>query len=56
MTLVRAFSRIDEQGKITIPANIRIQANLKAGQIVEIKLTGASKAKKLLISSREDFR
>jgi len=56
MTLVRAFSKVDEQGKIAIPANIRTQAKLKPGQLVEIKLTGAGKAKNLVISQREDFR
>ncbi len=56
MTLVRAFSKVDDQGKIAIPANIRNQAKLKPGQLVEIKLTGAGKAKNLIISQREDFR
>ncbi len=56
MTLVRAFSKVDEQGKILIPGNIRTQAKLKSGQLVEIKLTGAGKAKNLIISQRENFR
>ena len=56
MTLIRAFSKVDEQGKIPIPANIRTQAKLKAGQLVEIKLTGAGKAKNLIISQGENFR
>jgi len=56
MSLIRAFSKVDKEGKITIPANIRIQAKLKPGQLVEIKLTGAGKAKNLIISQRENFR
>jgi len=56
MTLVRAFSRVDEQGKIAIPDNIRTQAKLKPGQLVEIKLTGAGQAKNLVISQRETPR
>ena len=56
MTLIRAFSRVDEQGKIPIPANIRTQAKLKPGQLVEIKLTGAGKAKNLIISQKQDFK
>jgi AbrB family looped-hinge helix DNA binding protein len=56
MTLIRAFSKVDEEGRILIPANIRTQAKLKPGQVVEIKLTGAGKAKNLIISQRQDFR
>lgn len=56
MPLVRAFSKVDEQGKVPIPKQILIQANLKTGQLVEIKVTGTTKAKNLLISQREDFR
>jgi len=56
MTLVRAFSKVDEQGRIPIPANILTQAKLKSGQLVEIKLTGAGKAKNLIISQREKIR
>ena len=56
MTLIRAFSKVDEQGKIPIPTNIRTQAKLKSGQLVEIKLSGAGKAKNLIISQKENFR
>jgi bifunctional DNA-binding transcriptional regulator/antitoxin component of YhaV-PrlF toxin-antitoxin module len=56
MTIIRAFCKIDEQGKIPIPTNVRTQARLKPGQIVEIKLTGAGKAKNLVISQRENSR
>jgi len=56
MTLIRAFSKVDEQGKIPIPTNVRTQAKLKPGQLVEIKLSGAGKAKSLIISQRENFR
>ncbi len=56
MTLIRAFCRVDEQGKIPIPTNVRTQAKLKPGQLVEIKLTGAGKAKTLVICQRENFR
>jgi bifunctional DNA-binding transcriptional regulator/antitoxin component of YhaV-PrlF toxin-antitoxin module len=56
MTLVRAFSKVDKEGKVAIPSNIRTQAKLKPGQLVEFKLTGAGKAKNLIISQRENFR
>jgi len=54
--LVRAFSKVDNQGRIPVPANIRTQAKLKLGQLVAIKLTGAGKAKNLIISQRENVR
>lgn len=56
MTLIRAFSKVDGQGKIAIPAHIRTQAKLKIGQLVEIKLAGAGKAKNLIIFQRGYFR
>lgn len=56
MPVVRAFSKVDEEGKVSIPKQIRIQANLKTGQVVEIKVSGTTKAKNLIISQREDFR
>jgi len=54
--LVRAFSKVDNQGRIPVPANIRNQAKLKLGQLVEIKLTGPGEAKNLIISQRENVR
>ncbi|NQT47566.1 MAG: hypothetical protein HQ578_01170 [Chloroflexi bacterium] len=56
MTLIRAFAKVDQEGKIAVPANIRAQARLKPGQMVEIKLTGAGRAKNLVITQRESIR
>jgi len=56
MTLMRGFSRVDEEGAIQIPENIRREAGLKTGQLVELKVTGASKAKSVLVSKREAAR
>ncbi len=56
MTLMRGFVRVDEEGKIPIPKNIAREAGLKPGTIVELKITGASKAKNILLSRRESFR
>ena len=45
-----------EEGAIQIPENIRREAGLKAGQLVELKVVGASKAKSVLVSKREAAR
>ena len=52
---MRAFAKVDTEGKITIPNNIRREVGLKAGQLVELKVVGAGK-KQLLVSARESAR
>ena len=54
--LLRAFARVDAGGKLSIPNHIRRQIGLKAGQLVELKVVGASKKKQLLLSARESAR
>jgi bifunctional DNA-binding transcriptional regulator/antitoxin component of YhaV-PrlF toxin-antitoxin module len=56
MTLMRGFSRVSEKGAVLIPENMRREVGLKAGQLVELKVVGASKAKSLLVSKREAAR
>ncbi len=56
MTLMRAFSKVDKEGKIKLPGNIARVADLKEGQLVELKIMGASKKKSILITSRESTR
>jgi len=56
MTLMRAFSKVDKDGKIKLPNNIQRAAQLKEGQLVELKVTGASKKKNVLISARISTR
>jgi len=56
MTLMRAFSKVDKDGKIQLPCNIQRAAELKEGQLVELKITGASKKKNVLISARSSTR
>lgn len=56
MTLMRAFSKVDKEGKIKLPSNIQRVADLKEGQLVELKIMGASKKKSILITSRESTR
>ena len=56
MALMRGFSRVDEEGKIPIPKNIQRQAELKAGQLVEIKVTGSQRAQHIIIHKRSAAR
>ena len=52
MALMRAFSRVDKEGKIKLPKNIQREAGLVAGQLVELKIIGASRKKNILILQR----
>jgi bifunctional DNA-binding transcriptional regulator/antitoxin component of YhaV-PrlF toxin-antitoxin module len=56
MTLMRAFSRVDKEGKIKLPGNIQREVGLKVGQLVELKIVGASRKKNILITSKEIAR
>lgn len=56
MALMRAFSRVDKEGNIKLPGNIQRAADLKEGQLVEIKIVGASRKKGILIASKEAAR
>ncbi|MEW6456344.1 MAG: hypothetical protein AB1410_06500 [Acidobacteriota bacterium] len=56
MTLMRTFSKVDKDGKIAIPDNIRKEAELREGQLVELKIVGASKKKSVLITRRKTAR
>ena len=56
MTLLRGFAKVDEEGKVRIPDNIRMATGLKAGQLVELKVTGASAARSIVLSRRQAYR
>jgi len=56
MALIRAFSKVDKDGRIKLPANIQRAADLKEGQLVELKVMGANRKKGILIASRENAR
>lgn len=36
--LMRAFARVDKDGKLEIPTNVRREAGLQPGQMVEVKV------------------
>jgi len=54
--LMRAVARVEADGKLSIPNNIRRQVGLKAGQLVELKVVGTRKKKQLLLSTRASTR
>ena len=56
MTLMRMFSKVDSEGKIYIPPNFQRETGLVKGQMLELKLVGASKRKNLLITARDNAR
>ena len=56
MTLIRAFSKVDKDGKVKLPGNIQRAAELKEGQLVELKILGTSRKKGILITPREIAR
>jgi len=56
MTLMRAFSKVEKDGKIKLPANIQRAAGIKEDQLVELKILGASAKKSILITARKSAR
>jgi len=54
--LMRAFSKVDKEGKIKLPDNIQRAADLKEGQLVELKIVGASAKKSVLVTARKAAR
>ena len=56
MTLMKAFSKVEKDGKIKLPDNIKQEAGLKEGQLVELKIVGASIKKSILVSARSSAR
>ena len=56
MALMRGFSKVDDEGKVPIPNNIRREVGLKEGQIVEIKVSGPNRAQFVTIHKRQSAR
>jgi len=56
MALVRGFSKVDEKGKIALPSNIRREAKLEKGQLVEVKVQGPNNGPYLIINRRRTTR
>jgi len=49
----KSFARVDSEGKVAIPDNIRRQMGLEPGQLVELKVLAK---KSIMISARNSAR
>ena len=49
--MMKAYGRVGEDGKIAVPNNIRREAGLQPGQLVEVKLLGG---KSVLITAKKN--
>jgi len=56
MALMRTFAKVEKDGKISIPDNIRREIDLKEGQLVEIKVSGPNRAQHIVIHKRKATR
>jgi len=56
MSLMRAFSKVDKDGKIKLPGNIQREVELKEGQLVELKIVGGGAKKGVIITGRKIAR
>ena len=56
MTLMRGFSKVDVEGKIPVPKNMARETKLTPGQLVEIKVQGATPFQYLIIKARKAAR
>ena len=53
MAMLRVFARVDKEGKVSIPDNIRREVGLQPGQLVEVKVLAK---KSIMVSARENAR
>ncbi len=53
VALMRVYARVDKDGKVAIPDNIRRETGLRPGQLVEVKLLAK---KSVVISARGSAR
>ena len=55
-SLIRGLAQVDSEGKIALPRNILMATDLKEKDAVELKIIGASKARKIVISKHQNYR
>ena len=53
MALMRVFTKLDKDGKLAIPDNIRRAAQIQPGQMLEVKLLARNS---IMISARTSAR
>ena len=51
MALIKIVTRLDAEGKLQLPRNVRLALDLKEHDVVELKVVG-SKAKQLTVAKR----
>ena len=56
MALMRVFSKVDADGRIIIPRNVRWEIGIEKGQLVEIKVSGTNKAQYIVNHKRKQAR
>lgn len=54
MALIRTLVRIDSEGRIAFPKNIRMALGLKEQDMVELRVVGSGKANKVMMSKRSE--
>jgi len=54
--LMRGFSRVDDKGRIPVPKNMRREAQLQPGQLIELKVMGAYPAQYIMVRPRKVAR
>jgi bifunctional DNA-binding transcriptional regulator/antitoxin component of YhaV-PrlF toxin-antitoxin module len=53
MALIRVISKVDKDGRIKLPANIRRAAGLQKGRWVEMKVVGSGRKMSILMTPRD---
>jgi bifunctional DNA-binding transcriptional regulator/antitoxin component of YhaV-PrlF toxin-antitoxin module len=53
MALIRVISKVDKDGRIKLPVNIRRAAGLQKGRWVEMKVVGSGRKMNILMTPRD---
>jgi bifunctional DNA-binding transcriptional regulator/antitoxin component of YhaV-PrlF toxin-antitoxin module len=49
---VRALARVDAEGRVALPTNIRRSLGLKQNQVLELRTVGTGRGRRLMIEPR----